>query len=675
MSQSVIGALRANLGMDSAQFERGARRAQGASDDLRGRLGRITAVAAAVSAALTAMVASAASVANETSRLASVANATPEQLQRMASATNTVGINQERLADILKDVNERIGDFLSTGGGEMADFFENIAPQVGVTADMFRNLSGPEALQLYVNTLERAGLSQQQMTFYMEALASDATLLLPLLRSNGEELERLGQASDRFGLRLSNGQVAALNETNVALGRVRDVMIGLRDQIGARLAPVITTVTEAFVTSAQEGGALSTVIQLLLDNVEALAAGMAAVSALLVGQVVVNIVRATGVVNTLAAAVGLLRSAFILMTGPVGIAVGLVGAALVVLDRFKTLNENLPPSIDDVREAQDLLNVALGGYAAGARGSGAEAIAYAQNLETTARAALAATEAQLAFNAARFAGVDREAMEVLAQQPGAETNPQLGAYREMLRQEEQAEELRTSLENARRTLNSLRIEAATAGESIVELVFDTTDLDNATTEVVETVTTATDALSRLGGGAGRAADDIDEMADSLSEAESASDRLSGMFSSTMSGIIRNSGSAREAVSRLLDSLADMALQAAFQPVFSNLFGGSSLISSIFGGFRAEGGPVATGRAYVVGEEGPEWFVPGASGAIVPNDAMGSAPITVSMPISIDARGAERGAGDDIARSLRTQMPELQRMVIETVAEAQKRGRL
>ena len=33
------------------------------------------------------------------------------------------------------------------------DFFENIAPKVGVTAEMFRNLSGPEALQLYYNSI------------------------------------------------------------------------------------------------------------------------------------------------------------------------------------------------------------------------------------------------------------------------------------------------------------------------------------------------------------------------------------------------------------------------------------------------------------------------------------------------------------------------------------------
>ncbi|MBZ0306250.1 MAG: hypothetical protein K8I82_09295, partial [Anaerolineae bacterium] len=38
--------------------------------------------------------------------------------------------------------------------------------------------------------------------------------------------------------------------------------------------------------------------------------------------------------------------------------------------------------------------------------------------------------------------------------------------------------------------------------------------------------------------------------------------------------------------------------------------------------RAEGGPVTGGRPYVVGEAGPEIFVPGGSGHILPNHTPG-----------------------------------------------------
>jgi hypothetical protein len=106
------------------------------------------------------------------------------------------------MSDILKDVNDRIGDFMQTGGGPMADFFENIAPKVGVTAEQFARLSGPEALQLYVDSLEKAGLSQQEMTFYLEAMASDTTALIPLLAKrrccNGRSGGSSGTPGRRF---------------------------------------------------------------------------------------------------------------------------------------------------------------------------------------------------------------------------------------------------------------------------------------------------------------------------------------------------------------------------------------------------------------------------------------------------------------------------------------------
>lgn len=54
------------------------------------------------------------------------------------------------------------------------------------------------------------------------------------------------------------------------------------------------------------------------------------------------------------------------------------------------------------------------------------------------------------------------------------------------------------------------------------------------------------------------------------------------------------------------------------------FGGSATIDRIVGQLegRASGGPVSAYKPYVIGERGPELFVPGASGTIIPNHALG-----------------------------------------------------
>lgn len=192
----------------------------------------VTAGAAALSTGLLAAANRAGSVAQEIQNLANVAGVNAEELQRMAVASETVGIEQEKLADILKDVNDKVGDFLNTGGGPMADFFEVIAPKVGVTADQFRNLNSADALQLYVTSLERANLSQSEMTFYMEALASDATALIPLLAQNGQRLRELGDAAQDAGRILSSDMIDKGAELKV-------VVDDLTDRIGTGLTAAV----------------------------------------------------------------------------------------------------------------------------------------------------------------------------------------------------------------------------------------------------------------------------------------------------------------------------------------------------------------------------------------------------------------------------------------------------
>jgi hypothetical protein len=61
----------------------------------------------------------------------------------------------------------------------------------------------------------------------------------------------------------------------------------------------------------------------------------------------------------------------------------------------------------------------------------------------------------------------------------------------------------------------------------------------------------------------------------------------------------------------------------------------------FGGGRAMGGPVSAGTAYMVGEQGPELFVPKGSGTIVPNGAGRGATINLTVNGAIDSESTAR----------------------------------
>jgi phage-related minor tail protein len=66
---------------------------------------------------------------------------------------------------------------------------------------------------------------------------------------------------------------------------------------------------------------------------------------------------------------------------------------------------------------------------------------------------------------------------------------------------------------------------------------------------------------------------------------------------------------------------------------------SSIASSLFhvSGARAAGGPVNAGAAYLVGENGPELFVPSGNGSIAPNAT--AAPQRPQIVMNVQARDA------------------------------------
>ncbi|TGN62343.1 phage tail tape measure protein [Paracoccus liaowanqingii] len=286
----------------------------------------MSAAAAAATASLGLIVRSTVESAAQIRQFSQIANATPEAFQRWTAGARTVGIEQEKLADILKDVNDRVGDFLQTGGGPMADFFESVAPKVGVTADQFARLSGPEALQLYVDTLERAGLSQQEMTFYLEAMASDATRLLPLLRGGGTEMARLGAQAASLGAVLDGDALAALRRTEVALGTVSLVFEGLRNRIAVAVAPSLEALASVFVALASEGGILRRAIDALGENLGRLTTYAGTFAAVMAGRWVVGLAAAALSVRGLATALVVLRGALI----RTGIGALIVGAGELV---------------------------------------------------------------------------------------------------------------------------------------------------------------------------------------------------------------------------------------------------------------------------------------------------------------------------------------------------------
>ena len=193
----------------------------------------------------------------EIDRLSTLAGVSIERFQELAFASERVGISTEKLADIFKDVQDKVGDFIQTGGGPLADFFEKIGPQVGVTAEQFAKLGGADALQLYVSSLQKANLTQAELTFYLEAIASDSALLLPLLQNNGEAFNRLAEEARALGVVLDRETIEQSREFSANLERMSALTVSLGRSISNSLIPSFNALFETILAvnkvSKEEG--------------------------------------------------------------------------------------------------------------------------------------------------------------------------------------------------------------------------------------------------------------------------------------------------------------------------------------------------------------------------------------------------------------------------------------
>ena len=107
---------------------------------------------------------------------------------------------------------------------------------------------------------------------------------------------------------------------------------------------------------------------------------------------------------------------------------------------------------------------------------------------------------------------------------------------------------------------------------------------------------------------------------------------------------------RRTAVNMLDAIAMQALKSGLGGGGSGLGGGGvggllgmgGLLGAVFGlPGRATGGPVSPGRGYMVGENGPEMFVPTSAGRVEP--AASAAPRDVRIAITVSSPAGSSGA--------------------------------
>ena len=181
----------------------------------------------------------------------------------------------------------------------------------------------------------------------------------------------------------------------------------------------------------------------------------------------------------------------------------------------------------------------------------------------------------------------------------------------------------------------------------------------------------TQAMEALNKGFGNV--DVDTLQQKM---DSFADTTVKNMSAGLMSIVEGTASLKDAFKSMVKSLIMQAIQLF---VIDKLTGGFiSFMKNMTGGGgggggggltgKAIGGPVQAGQPYMVGERGPEMFIPSQGGSIASNKKMGGGGITVVN--NVDARGS----GADVDQKIKSAMAQSSQQTIITIQDLMRRRR-
>ena len=199
--------------------------------------------------------------------LANRANTSAENFQILQHAASGLGVTQDQLGSILADVQEKLGEFSATSGGEAVEFFDALKNNTKMTEDQIKSFGktlqgkdGIEAIQILNDKMDELGVTSQERRFVFESLANDLGNLAPLFAENGDLLNKYGDALKDAGVIKS---AEALEQSKLLAAQTESVRIrfdGLKSQLAEQMMPALNSLIGHFVDGAGKGGKFGGVI-------------------------------------------------------------------------------------------------------------------------------------------------------------------------------------------------------------------------------------------------------------------------------------------------------------------------------------------------------------------------------------------------------------------------------
>ncbi|HBT4799941.1 TPA: phage tail tape measure protein [Klebsiella pneumoniae] len=169
----------------------------------------------------------------ETDRWAKSLNVSTQELLAWQFAAEKAGVSGDQMADIFKDIGDKIGDAVLNKSGEAVDALNSL----GLSAEKLSRISPDKQLLVIGEALGKIGTNAEKTTI-LESLGNDLSKLLPLFDNNNEKLKQFIFLAKDYGVAPDPSSIDDLVKVNQLFEDMEAQVAGLKMEIAAGLAKV-----------------------------------------------------------------------------------------------------------------------------------------------------------------------------------------------------------------------------------------------------------------------------------------------------------------------------------------------------------------------------------------------------------------------------------------------------
>ena len=189
--------------------------------------------AVAVSSAGIALLKSTSDQITETDRWAKSLRVSTQELMAWQFAAENAGISGDQIADIFKDIGDKIGDAVLNKSGDAVDALNSL----GLSAEKLSRVTPDKQLLAIGEALSKINTNAEKTTI-LESLGNDLSRLLPLFDNNNKELLQFIQLAKDYGVAPDQKSIDDLLRVNEIFQDLEAQASGLKMEIAAGLAKV-----------------------------------------------------------------------------------------------------------------------------------------------------------------------------------------------------------------------------------------------------------------------------------------------------------------------------------------------------------------------------------------------------------------------------------------------------